>query len=103
MLSWHVLALSGLGLTVTPAFASPSSPAALPPDFLCTVLEIQGAYARKDVEGIISHHALDCTFLVSSITDRLQDFRITGRRTRLYRRATKWMRKCGSRARRAGN
>ncbi len=75
------LTFAGLCLTGVSAFAASPSLAALPPDLLSTVREIQAAYTRKDVEGILSHYAPDCTFLMSGVSDKLHDFHVVGRKT----------------------
>jgi hypothetical protein len=54
----------GFCLICLPTLAVAEPQPTLPQDFLSTFQEVDAAYGRKDIEGILSYYAPTCTFLV---------------------------------------
>ncbi len=66
MRRWHEGCLIGLCLAGMPTLAVSKPQAALPQDFLITFHALDAEYERKDLEGVLSHYARDCTFIFMS-------------------------------------
>src|SRR5258708_6296250 len=59
---WEGLFL-GVGLVGIPTLAMSEPHAALPQDFLSALQAVDTAYEGKDLEGLLSHYASNCTFI----------------------------------------
>ena len=64
MRRWRVILFVGLCLICLPILAVSDPPSALPQDFLATFQEVDAAYGRKDLEGILRSYDPHCTFIV---------------------------------------